>query len=83
MTTQLAPREAPPASDAKQAAVARMPRRSKPAAAGNGEDRLRLIAEAAYYRAAQRGSTPGRELDDWLAAEIDVDALLGDDRRAV
>ncbi|GMW06501.1 MAG: hypothetical protein AMXMBFR8_12980 [Nevskiales bacterium] len=44
-----------------------------------GEDRQRLIAEAAYFRAERRGFQPGRELDDWLAAEIEIDALLGDD----
>ena len=43
-----------------------------------GEDRLRLIAEAAYFRAAQRGFVPGQELEDWLAAEIEIDALLGE-----
>jgi hypothetical protein len=47
-------------------------------AAFAGEDRYRMIAEAAYYRAEQRGFTPGSELDDWLAAEIEVDALLAD-----
>lgn len=48
-----------------------------------GEDRQQLIAEAAYFRAEQRGFRPGGELDDWLAAEIEVDALLGaDDDRA-
>jgi len=30
------------------------------------------IAEAAYYRAAQRGFEPGRETEDWLAAETEV-----------
>ena len=44
-----------------------------------GEDRLRLIAEAAYFRAELRGFVPGQELEDWLAAEIEIDALLGDD----
>lgn len=29
------------------------------------------ISEAAYYRAEARGFVPGRELDDWLAAEND------------
>lgn len=42
----------------------------------DGEDRFRMIAEAAFYRAEQRGFQPGQELDDWLAAEIEVDALL-------
>ena len=44
-----------------------------------GEDGQRLIAEAAYFRAERRGFVPGQELEDWLAAEIEVDALFGDD----
>jgi hypothetical protein len=48
-----------------------------------GEDRHRLIAEAAYFRAEQRGFVPGCELEDWLAAELEVDTLLDiDDGRA-
>lgn len=43
-----------------------------------GEDRYRMIAEAAYYRAENRGFMPGSELDDWLAAEIEVDELLAE-----
>lgn len=31
-----------------------------------------LIAVEAFYRAEQRGFTPGYELDDWLAAEHSV-----------
>jgi hypothetical protein len=42
-----------------------------------GEDRFRLIAERAYFRAEARGFKPGKELDDWLAAEIEVDEMLG------
>jgi hypothetical protein len=38
--------------------------------------RAALIAEAAYYRAEQRGFAPGNELEDWLAAESEVDARL-------
>ncbi|MEO8443756.1 MAG: DUF2934 domain-containing protein [Gammaproteobacteria bacterium] len=41
-----------------------------------GEDRYRMIAEAAYFRAEQRGFVAGSELGDWLAAEIEVDDLL-------
>lgn len=60
-------------------AIARATVRPKPArAAINGEDRYRMIAEAAYFRAEQRGFAPGHELADWLAAEIDVEALLDD-----
>ena len=35
-----------------------------------------MIAEAAYYHSEQRGFDPGHELDDWLAAESQVDAAL-------
>jgi hypothetical protein len=40
------------------------------------KDRESRIAEAAYLRAQQRGFEPGYELEDWLAAEKEVDALL-------
>jgi len=42
----------------------------------DADARRRLIAEAAYYRAAQRGFEPGGEADDWLSAEAEVDAQL-------
>ncbi len=35
-----------------------------------------LIAEAAYFRAKQRGTASGDPIDDWLAAEREVDARL-------
>lgn len=35
-----------------------------------------MIAEAAYHRAANRGFHPGAEVEDWLAAERDVDGFL-------
>ena len=34
------------------------------------------IAERAYFKAMDRGFTPGYELDDWLAAEREVAALV-------
>lgn len=34
------------------------------------------IAAAAYQRAERRGFAPGCELDDWLAAEGEVDAAI-------
>lgn len=39
--------------------------------------REQMIAEAAYYRAQERGFTPGRELDDWLAAEAEITTIAG------
>lgn len=35
-----------------------------------------MIAEAAYFRSAHRGFEPGHEVDDWLAAESEIDAAL-------
>jgi hypothetical protein len=40
------------------------------------EVRHAMIAESAYLRAQARGFLPGREAEDWLAAEAEVDALL-------
>jgi hypothetical protein len=37
-----------------------------------------LTAERAYFRAERRGFTPGHELEDWLAAEREVAALLAE-----
>jgi hypothetical protein len=38
--------------------------------------RRAMIAEAAYLRAQERGFASGYELEDWLTAEREVDALL-------
>ena len=35
-----------------------------------------MIATAAYYRAEKRHFAPGCELEDWIAAELEIDALL-------
>jgi len=40
----------------------------------------RMICEAAYYIAEQRGFEPGHELDDWLAAEAQVHDQLAAQR---
>ncbi len=36
----------------------------------------RLVSEAAYFRAERRGFAPGHELEDWLAAEAEVQERL-------
>jgi hypothetical protein len=41
-----------------------------------GVERHALIAEAAYYRAKHRGFVPGHEMEDWLAAEREVNARV-------
>jgi Protein of unknown function (DUF2934) len=38
--------------------------------------RRELVAQAAYLRAKHRGLEPGHELEDWLAAEAEVDMVL-------
>lgn len=40
------------------------------------EDEAAMIAEAAYFRSEQRGFAPGGELDDWVAAEREIAAIL-------
>jgi hypothetical protein len=40
------------------------------------EGRHRMISDAAYFRSERRGFCPGCELDDWLAAEAEVDRAL-------
>ncbi len=40
------------------------------------EARRQMIADAAYRRAQQRGFGSGKEVEDWLAAEAEVDFAL-------
>jgi hypothetical protein len=47
------------------------------------KDELRqLVSEAAYYRAKQRGFTPGHEVEDWVQAEAEVLRRIGADGTA-
>lgn len=61
------------------------PRTDKPSspAAGRGEapvvspeERLRMIAEAAYCRAEHRGFFAGCELEDWVQAGAEIDRFI-------
>jgi len=73
------PRKATPKPDTK-AAAPRKPtseQRAAPLASNlregvSPDETKRLIAEAAYYRAKQRGFAPGRELEDWIEAESEI-----------
>jgi hypothetical protein len=42
------------------------------------ERRRAMIAEAAYLLAERRGFLPGHELQDWLAAEAEIDLQLAE-----
>jgi hypothetical protein len=53
-----------------------MPRSATAVAAPSVVDWSAAIAERAYFKAERRGFAPGYELEDWLAAEREVAALL-------
>ena len=46
----------------------------KPGTKLSREERLRMIEEAAYYRAEQRGFNGGSEMQDWLDAESEINS---------
>lgn len=65
--------------------VAKKPPRSSGTRASRGDGggidpviRHQMIAEAAYLRAQARGFGDGDPMDDWLAAEQEVDTLLAE-----
>ena len=55
-----------------------MARRPNDALAVAMPDLGALTAERAYFIAERRGFAPGHELEDWLAAEREVAALLAE-----
>ena len=64
--------------------ASKTPQAPKPSAfSGNAradvtpEELRKLISEAAYYRAKQRGFAPGHELEDWVQAEAEVMRRVG------
>ena len=76
----MASKRAPAKTPAKTATktTARPQSFSGNARADISPDELRkLISEAAYYRAKQRGFAPGHELEDWIQAEAEVMRRVG------
>jgi hypothetical protein len=85
------------AAKKERPAPAKAPRKTKPAEVGKAgmkstisgnaraemsPDELRkLVSEAAYYRAKQRGFTPGHEMEDWVQAEAEVLRRIGAQQR--
>jgi len=67
---------------APRVTITRLSARRQPAPAyekvapADGKTRETMIREAAYLVAERRGFMPGKELEDWLAAEREVDQLL-------
>jgi len=66
--------KSPPQRKATRAKQSAAPTRARVEISENA--RRGMIAEGAYLRAERRGFTPGFEVEDWLAAEAEVDALL-------
>ncbi len=64
---------------------------SKPLADATARDRTKLspeklrelVAVAAYYRAEHRLFTPGFELDDWLAAEAEIQERFSSEKKTI
>jgi len=56
--------------------AASAPKKSAKKASVTPEQRYRMIQEAAYYRAEQRGFATGHEAEDWNASEAQIDAML-------
>jgi hypothetical protein len=78
----------PPATAVQAAAPAVKPKKRRSAAktqaliatttilAVTEDERRGMIALSAYLRGERRGFAPGGEAEDWLAAEMEIDALL-------
>ena len=65
------------AVSAKSPAKSAPERRKAGAPSISAEERERLIARVAYFRAEKRGFAPGNELQDWVEAEAEVLRLIG------
>ena len=50
----------------------RKPTPATPTPDSKAAETRRRIAEAAYFRAQERGFEPGHELEDWVVAESEV-----------
>jgi hypothetical protein len=69
MRSKKAAAEKKPSTRAAAAAAARYPGVSP-------EQRRRHVEIAAYFWAERHGFTPGREHEDWVAAEAEIDRML-------
>jgi hypothetical protein len=77
-TTIRTSKSTPVKKPASTATPARKPRSRASTADISPEIRQQMIAEAAYLRAERRGFSAGDPLDDWLAAEREVDMLMAE-----
>jgi len=63
-------REAPEILKEETEELAQQPEERVP----TGAERQQMVAVAAYYRAEKRNFEAGHELEDWLAAEAELEA---------
>jgi len=81
--TQKGKAKAAPKSSSRDTIPAKSPKKSVPdlckdaAPAISTQERQRLVAQVAYFRAEKRGFAPGCELQDWVEAEAEVLRLIG------
>lgn len=68
------PRQGAP--DTQRGMASEMPAAMKADKVVTAQERWRMIAENAYYRAERRGFVGGSPVDDWTEAEADIDAEL-------
>jgi hypothetical protein len=70
------PRKTTAKTAAKKVAPAKSAAAQRPRKASRSvpADRESLVRMAAYLRAERRGFAPGYEIEDWLAAEAEVNA---------
>ena len=67
----------PKVASVAAAAPKRVPKKAVSATPSIAPDQRRHYVEiAAFYIAERRGFAPGNPLDDWLAAEAEIDRLL-------
>ena len=70
-----------PASGSKESARRPSPKQKTPARTVRGRiptvhEKRHMVAMAAYFRAERRGFAPGHEVEDWAAAEAEIEARL-------
>ncbi len=66
----------PPAGKSTVAAASAQSAASLGAGGVSPQLREMMIREAAYFRAEHRSFAPGADLEDWFAAEREIDAVL-------
>jgi len=70
------PPAAPPAASATPGIIAQMASQISTGRLVDPEAKWLMIAEAAYYRAEERGFEPGHDLEDWLEAEALIEGSM-------